>query len=130
MDDIRIDNIDDICVINVNLSGEGYNEKLALWNEFENNSIFQKDKIIIDLSTCDLIDTVFMGVIVKIFRKVSENGGQLKLVFPQVTSIESFRVVGITKLLDCYWTQEETVESFNSQLSINKITLDENILSN
>ena len=130
MDDIRIDNIDDICVINVNLSSEGYNEKLALWNEFENNSIFQKGKIIIDLSTCALLDTVFIGVIVKIFRKVSENGGQMKLVFPQVTSIESFRVVGITKLLDCYRTQEETVESFNSQLSINKITLDENILSN
>jgi len=130
LDDIRIDNIDDICVINVNLSSEGYNEKLALWNEFENNSIFQKGKIIIDLSTCALLDTVFIGVIVKIFRKVSENGGQMKLVFPQVTSIESFRVVGITKLLDCYRTQEETVESFNSQLSINKITLDENILSN
>ena len=130
MDDIRIDNIDDICVINVNLSSEGYNEKLALWNEFENNSIFQKGKIIIDLSTCALLDTVFIGVIVKIFRKVSENGGQMKLVFPQVTSIESFRVVGITKLLDCYRTQEETVESFNSQLSINKITLDESILSN
>ena len=77
-----------------------------------------------------LLDTVFIGVIVKIFRKVSENGGQMKLVFPQVTSIESFRVVGITKLLDCYRTQEETVESFNSQLSNNKITLDENILSN
>ena len=130
MDNIRIDNIEDICVVVVNLSSEGYNEKLALWNEFENNSIFQKDKIIIDLSTCDLIDTVFIGVIVKIFKKVSENGGQMKLVFPQVTSIESFRVVGITKLLDCYRTQEETVESFNSQLSNNKITLEENILSN
>lgn len=129
MDNIRIDNIDEICVVVVNLSSEGYNDKLALWNKFESNSIFQKGKIIIDLSTCDLIDTLFIGVIVKIFRKVSENGGQMKLVFPQVTSIESFRVVGITKLLDCYRTQEETIESFNSQLSIKKITLDENILS-
>jgi anti-anti-sigma regulatory factor len=66
-------------------------------------------------------------MIVKIFKKVSENNGQLKLVFPQLSIIDSFRIIGITKILKCYYSADEALASFqteqlNSSAVFNEVT--------
>jgi anti-anti-sigma regulatory factor len=62
-----------------------------------------------------------MGMIVKIFKKVSENDGKLKLVFPQLSSIDSFRISGITKVLECFDSLEEALTVLQSNSSVNEL---------
>jgi hypothetical protein len=64
-------------------------------------------------------------MIVKIFRRINENNGTLKLVFPQVTDLESFRVIGITKILECFGTMTNAIESYNPDSSVSKIEFEE-----
>lgn len=71
-----------------------------------------------------------MGMIVKIFKKVSENDGKLKLVFPQLSSIDSFRISGITKVLECFDSLEEALTVLQSDLSVSDLLSTEEINRN
>ena len=117
--------VDDIAVIKVELLTATLRYSPGLWDLMDIESVFEKQKVVIDLSGCNFIDSTFIGMIVKIFRKVKEQGAQLKLVFPQITDLESFRVTGITKIIECYRTSSNAVESFNPDSSIEKIDFDD-----
>lgn len=96
-----------------------------MWELFESEEIFYWKNIIIDLSACTFVDSTFIGMIIKIFRRVNEKESRLKLVFPQLNDIESFRVVGITKILSCFKSLDQAVESYKPNKKIPKIQFDE-----
>ena len=98
--------------------------------QLENDSILKWDKVIIDLSYCTLIDSTFVGMIVKIFKTVSSNNGQLKLVFPEQNARMYFHTTGIIKVVDCFNTLDEAVNSFDSKIPTRKISFDEELLYN
>ena len=110
MEDFQIYYKDNIAVVKVDLVAATLRDAQPLWNEFENYTLFNHSKIIIDLSTCAHVDSTFIGMIIKIFKRVLENNGQLYLVFPQLFSIEALRVIGIKKIIDCYDNLEEAFE--------------------
>jgi anti-anti-sigma regulatory factor len=117
-----------IAIIKIELVSATLRDSQELWDMMDINSIFEKKKIIIDLSSCTFVDSTFIGMIVKIFRRVNVNNGILKLVFPQVTELESFRVIGITRILECFKSVESAIESFNPEASVAKIEIDEKSL--
>ena len=125
MENFTLKIVDHIAIIKVELVSATLRDSQALWDMMDIDSIFEKQKIIIDLSGCTFIDSTFIGMIVKIFRRVNENNGNLKLVFPQITDLESFRVIGITKILECFGTVANAVESYNPDSSVSKIDFDE-----
>ncbi|MDH3269223.1 MAG: STAS domain-containing protein [Ignavibacteria bacterium] len=124
MENFSLKIVDHIAIIKVELISATLRDSQALWDLMDINSIFEKQKIIIDLSTCTSIDSTFIGMIVKIFRRVDENNSTLKLVFPQINELDSFRVIGITKILDCFDTVQNAVESYNPDSSVSKIDFD------
>ena len=83
LDNIKIKIIDDIAIVIVDLPVATQRDAKPFWNELENKSILEWDKVIIDLSLCTLIDSTFVGMIVKILKTVSRNNGQMKLIFPE-----------------------------------------------
>lgn len=125
MDIFKLEIFEGVAVVKVDIPSATLREAKPMWELFESEEIFYWKNIIIDLSACTFVDSTFIGMIIKIFRKVNEKESRLKLVFPQLNDIESFRVVGITKILSCFRTLEQAVESYKPNKKINKIQFDE-----
>ena len=113
MDDFQIDLVNDIAVIKVNILTATHRDAKPLWEEMENKIMFNHKKIIIDLYFCNNVDSTFIGMIVKIFRKVQASDGKMKMVYPEVKNTEVFIVTGIPKIIDFYNTLEEALDSFD-----------------
>ena len=111
MDDFNLSVIEEILVVSVNLDRATYRDAQSFWEFMEIHQLFDQDKIIVDLTFCGDVDSAFIGMIVRIFRKVDEKLGRFELVFPQLNSVESFGVSGITKVLDCYETVKEALDA-------------------
>lgn len=126
MENFTVKYVEDIAIIKVDLITATLRDSQALWDTMDLESIFEKKKIVIDLSGCNFVDSTFIGMIVKIFRYVKENNATLKLVFPQITDLDSFRVIGITKIMDCYQSVPNALESFNPDSSVQKIDFEDN----
>jgi anti-anti-sigma regulatory factor len=128
MDNFSISTIDDISIVKVDIAAATQRDSQGLWDKMAEDLVFDQPKIIIDLTPCTFIDSTFIGMIVKIFRRVSEKDSRLKLAFPQITNLESFRVIGITKIVECFSSLEDAIESFKPGASIQKIAIDQKTL--
>jgi anti-anti-sigma regulatory factor len=128
MDNFSISTIDDIAIVKVDIAAATLRDSQGLWDKMAEGSIFDQPKIIIDLTPCTFIDSTFIGMIMKIFRRVSEKNGLLKLSFPQITDLESFRVIGISKIIECFHSLEIAIESFKPGASVPKIAIDQKSL--
>ena len=128
MENFSINYKKDIVIVKVDLPAATMRDAQSLWEIVASDSVFDKEKIIIDLSACSFIDSTFIGMIVKIFKRVSEKHSVMKLVFPQITDIESFRVTGIAKILECFESLDNAIESFNPDSSVSKIDIDQSNL--
>jgi len=124
MENFSLKLVELVAVVKVELVSATLRDSQGLWDLMDMESIFEKKKIVIDLSSCTFVDSTFIGMIVKIYRHINEQGGILKLAFPQVTELESFRVMGITKIIECYPTVSAAAESFNPNSSVAKINLE------
>jgi anti-anti-sigma regulatory factor len=125
MEDFQIYHKGNIVVVRVDLVAATLRDAQPLWNEFEEYSLFNYSNIIIDLSACAHVDSTFIGMIIKIFKRVIENNGQLNLVFPQLFSIEQLRVIGIKKIIDCYDNLEEAFEFLSLTMPTKKMVFKE-----
>lgn len=130
MDDFKINVIDDIAVVKIDILIATHRDAKPLWDELESRLIFKWKKLIIDLSPCNYIDSTFIGMIVKIFRKISEANGQMVLVFPKISTIESFNVLGITKIVRIYNSLAEALNSLESQPKNENLKFDEKFSTN
>jgi anti-anti-sigma factor len=70
-------------------------------------------KIIIDLSSCEFMDSSFLGSIIAIFKKLSESGGELKLIVTQQDIRILLEITSINKFIEVYETKKEAISSFN-----------------
>jgi anti-anti-sigma regulatory factor len=130
MEEFQINQIGNVVVVMVDPVSASLRDAQPFWEEFEINNLFNQSKIVIDISRCIRIDSTFMGMIVKIFKKVSGNNGQLKLVFPQLSSIDSFRISEITKVLECFDSLEKALTVLQPNLSVSDLLLKEEISRN
>ena len=76
MEVFQINQIGNVVVVKVDPVSATLRDAQLFWEEFEKNNLFDHSKIIIDISRCIHIDSTFMGMIVKIFKKVSGNNGR------------------------------------------------------
>ncbi|MEJ2104396.1 MAG: STAS domain-containing protein [Ignavibacteriaceae bacterium] len=112
MDEFKLEMTNDILVVKVDILIATHRDAKPLWDEFENHLLFNREKIIIDLSYCNNVDSTFVGMIVKIFRKVKEKNGKMKLVFPQETNADVLQLTGIHKIIECFTSLDEALKSF------------------
>ena len=124
MSDFRIKFIDEIAIIKVDILIATHRDTKPLWDELESKLIFHRKKIIIDLSFCNNVDSTFIGMIIKILRKVNEKNGQLILVFPKRDIIKIFSMTGVDKLITCYNTLQEALDCFGYKSAIKILKFD------
>jgi len=127
LDDFKIKIIDDIAIVIVDILVATHRDAIPLWDEVESKSILNWDKIIIDLSACTYVDSTFVGLIVKIYKRISEKNGQLKLVFPETKAMIYFHTIGITRLAPCFNNLDQAVKSFDAKIPTRRIVYDEEI---
>ena len=100
--------------------------KRATMNEAEEfKKILIKDielgwkRIIVDLSSCEFIDSTFLGTLVISLKKITGLGGDLKLVGIQSAVGTMFQLTKMNRIFELFETREEAIRSFTSVDLIN-----------
>ena len=100
---------DDVLIIHVSLEKTTLQDALEFQEYLESDIILEYEKIVIDLSGCDVVDATFLGVLVIASKKISEYGGKMKLVLPPQVFIYS----GVKRIFHTYLSSSDAVTSFN-----------------
>jgi anti-anti-sigma factor len=114
---------EDIVVQKINLLKATQIEVQRFWEKLESENVFNFRKVIIDLSGCTFVDSTFKGILVQAFRKIKENNGEMKLVLPQLEALDSFKLSGITQLIESFESLESAIKSYNVKLPNNNLKL-------
>lgn len=130
MSDFQINIIDEIVVVKVDILIATHRDAKPLWDEFESKLLFNRKRMVIDLSFCNNVDSTFLGILVKILRKLNERGGQLALVFPKLVKQELFIVTGINKIIPCFNTLNEALRSLGSKRPLQPFNLNTTVTPN
>ncbi|MGE5846516.1 MAG: STAS domain-containing protein [Ignavibacteria bacterium] len=70
-------------------------------------------KLIVDLSVCEFIDSTFLGALVVSLKKITNLGGDLRLVGFQPAVHSMFELTRMNRVFDSYKSKEEAVKSFS-----------------
>ena len=88
--------------------------KLKNLSKFLVNDI-QRDfkKIVVDLSSCEFIDSTFLGSLVVSLKKLTGLGGDLRLVGFQPAVHSMFELTRMYRVFESFKSADEAVQSFN-----------------
>ncbi len=70
-------------------------------------------KIIVDLSECEFIDSTFLGSLVVSLKKITNFGGDLRLVGFQPAVHSMFELTRMYRVFEAFETKEDAIQSFN-----------------
>ncbi|MFC2134151.1 STAS domain-containing protein [Bacteroidota bacterium] len=71
------------------------------------------NKIVVDLSACEFIDSTFLGVLVSSLRKVNKLDGDLRLVGFKPAVKAMFELTRLFRVFETYSDLNDAVGSFN-----------------
>lgn len=69
-------------------------------------------KIVVDLSECEFIDSTFLGALVVSLKKVTSMGGDIKLVGFQPAVNSMFELTRMYRVFDSFTSVNEAVRSY------------------
>ena len=69
-------------------------------------------KIVVDLSECEFIDSTFLGALVVSLKKVTAMGGDIKLVGFQPAVNSMFELTRMYRVFDSFKSLDEAVQSY------------------
>jgi anti-anti-sigma factor len=102
---------EEVIVISVNLKRatlvEAEEFKHVLVNDIQRGF----KKIVVDLSTCEFIDSTFLGSLVAL-KKLTGRGGDLRLVGFQPAVHSMFELTRMYRVFESFKTTDEAVQSF------------------
>lgn len=103
----------DVVVITVNLKRatmvEAEEFKQVLVNDIQRDF----KKIVVDLSSCEFIDSTFLGSLVVSLKKLTGLGGDLRLVGFQPAVHSMFELTRMYRVFESFKSADEAVQSFN-----------------
>jgi anti-anti-sigma factor len=104
--------IGDVLVVGVNLARATLQEadsfKQLLFNAMEKG----ERKIVVDFSQCDFVDSTFLGALVVSLKRMTQVGGDIKLVGFRPAVRSMMELTRMHKVFDCYETVQDAVKSF------------------
>jgi len=106
---------DDIVIIVVNITSATTQHADEISKIIKAEIEEERKKIVIDLSQCKFVDSVFLGALIYSAKELRENNGQMKIVEPRKLPPEIFSISKSLHLLEYLKTREEAINSFTSQ---------------
>ena len=104
--------IDDILVIAVNPTRATINEAIVFRTVVKEDINSGYNKLVIDLSKCDYIDSTFFGAIIMALGMMNDIGDKLRVVKPVNPKEDIFITTNTIRLFDLYKTREDAIKSF------------------
>ena len=74
------------------------------------------NKLVIDLSKCEYVDSTFFGAIMMTFGMMTDKGYKLKVVKPSILGNDIFTSTNTLRLFDLYKTREDAIKSFEGDI--------------
>jgi len=103
----------DMHIVNINLT-RATMDVVSIFNELLKEIIStEKNKIIINLSKCEFIDSSIVGVLVSSIKKATAMGGDLKLVGLQPAVDSMMELTRMHRIFESFKTINEAVASFD-----------------
>ncbi len=72
-------------------------------------------KIAVDLTQCEFIDSTFLGALVVSLKKITNLGGDLRLVGFQPAVHSMFELTRMYRVFEAFKTKEEAIQSFKNK---------------
>lgn len=104
----------EIVIEKVNLIRATMHEAFEI-KEILNDDIFDYNKIIVDLTSCDYVDSTFLGALVFSYRKIKEKNGTIALVISNGFLSKSFLYSDISSIFKVYYSLKEAIESLTEK---------------
>jgi anti-anti-sigma factor len=111
-EDFTRDVVGDVLIEKVNFTRATFKEAQEFKDRLVYDILMNNEKIIIDLCSCEYIDSTFLGALVVILKKMAERSGEIKYVIPQPSALYLFKITGLYGVLNLYRTRDEAIESF------------------
>ena len=124
MEDFEKKAINDVVIEIVNLSRATFKEA-SDFKKILNEDLEKKfKKIVVDISQCEFMDSTFLGVLVYAQKRISSQGGAIKLVEPASVFQTLLEKTSTLRIFDTYKTVPEAVRSFSTQfVNSSKVSL-------
>ena len=116
MEDIEKIYFNDVVVLEINLIRATINEAIAFRKIVEEEINSGRTKLVIDLSKCNYIDSVFLGAIVMTSKRLINIESKLKVVESGTEEENVFTYTKTLKVFEKYKTREEAIKSFEGDI--------------
>ena len=104
-----------VLVINTGLKRATLSEsaefKQFIMNEIESGC----SKILVDLSSCEFIDSTFLGALIYASRKLTKNDGSIRILAHYTLIPSILKLTGTSKMLPVFENKDEAMESFSTE---------------
>ncbi len=116
MKDFEIIYVDGVIIIEVNLIRSTMLEANEFKKLIKEEISSGHNKLIIDLSKCDYIDSTFFGALIMASGMMNDIGYKLRVVKPAMVEEYIFAFTDYRKVFDIYKTREEAIKSFEEDI--------------
>lgn len=104
--------VGDILIEKVNFSRATFKEAGLFRDRLVFDILKDNLKIIIDLSSCEYIDSTFLGALVVSLKKLTATNGDLRLVGFQPAVHSMFELTRMYRVFESFKSKDEAVASF------------------
>lgn len=80
--------------------------------------LHRKYNIIFDLSTCNMIDSYFIGLLISTFRELKELGGTLKCVGVHGQVAQAFEIIRLNQIIEIFNSTDEAIQASEDTTSL------------
>jgi len=104
----------DVVIEKVNLLRATTVEASIMKKRLFDNIHLSKNKIIVDISRCDFVDSSFLGALVISLKRARETGGNIKIVTGSSIVKETLHITGFLRVFENYSSVEDALKSYRS----------------
>lgn len=112
MDDIVEEKMSDILIEIVNKDRATLSEAGSLRTHLMEGIQEGYVKLVIDLSSCEYVDSTFLGVLVSALKKVSKLGGDVRLVGLKPAVLAMFELTRMFRVFETFSDLQKAIKSY------------------
>ncbi|MBZ0179074.1 MAG: cyclic nucleotide-binding domain-containing protein [Melioribacteraceae bacterium] len=107
--------VNGVLIVSVNLKKAVLSHSKPFLNHMINSIKNESRNIVVDLSNCSIIDSTFLGVLVKSHKSIIDQNGEIVLIYDQEHSSTLFMITYMDKVFKIFNNREDAVNHFASK---------------
>jgi len=113
--DYESETIGDVVLIKVKIKKAILTNAKSFLKYINKAIVLGKQKFIVDLTYCEIIDSTFLGVLVKALKSAAVKNGEIVLIYDQSQSSTLFMITYMDKVFKIFNNKEEALEYFEKK---------------